>query len=434
MTSATIGHMQRPPVLILAGGANRRFHPLNTSSHKGGLTLHGETLLARELKNLKENGFQDVIITISPRDQESNAIKQDVEQVNQELALNIKYAVQPEAKGMGDAVLIGLSQLMDIPEQIAVLSPYHVTGGDILSQMQPIGELVLCTTPTTNPGMYGIASFDEQGRMNGIVEKPATGTEPSKEKVLSIYILSKHFIEVLKKLPDEQYAFEKALDECLNEKPATALKLEKSVVALKYSWNLFDFQQQFFLEQKSFTDDTAQIAATAVIDEKNGPVVISAGAVIGHCARIAGPAFIGKNARVGDFCLVRESSLEEKVTIGAHSEITRSIFLSGSNIHRGYVGDSIIGAETSLAAGFITANKRFDRKSVPVEVQGKIVDSGRRGFGTIIGEQTKIGTNVSTMPGKWIGSHVTIFPSQTVFKNVPENTVLSSTEDASGSK
>ncbi len=424
--------MQTLPVLILAGGINSRFFPLNNSTHKGGVTLHGETLLARELRNLKKNGFEQVVITISSRDEENASIKSVVESVNKELGLAVQFAVQPEAKGMGDAVLVALKTLNqpDI-QSVAILSPYHITGGDLLSRMKELGDLVLCTSPTSTPERYGIASFSTDGKMTGIVEKPATGTEPSKEKVLSLYVLSNHFIKTLNQTAAEEYAFEKALDTCLKETPAPVLHLQEEIVTLKYAWNLFDFQKKFFADMPSYRDSSASVADTAVIDESAGPVYIEAHAKIGHAVRIVGPAYIGKGVRVGDFCLVRESSLEENVLIGAHSEITRSIFLSGSNIHRGYVGDSIIGAETSLAAGFITANKRFDRKSVPVQIKEKTVDSGRRGFGTIIGENTKIGTNVSTMPGKLIGSHCTIFPSQTIYHNVLDRTIYPAVEKES---
>jgi len=426
--------MQRPPVLITAGGMNSRFFPLNHSSHKGGIRLHGATLLERTLRNLKKNDFQEVVIIISPRDQESEVIKHIVESCNQELQLDVKYAVQPEALGLGDALLHGLSQLNNQrPGQLAVLSPYHVTAGDLLSKMQSMGEMVLCTSTTSTPSHYGIASFTQDGKMNGVVEKPVKGTAPSNEKVVSLYLLSAHFIEAIKKTPTEEYAFEATLDLCLKDEPVTTLHLEKPLATLKYAWDLFEFQTQFFQTLTSYRDETALIATTAVIDESHGAVQIETGAQIGHCARVVGPTYIGKNALVGDFSLIRQSSLEEGVVIGAHSEISRSIFLQKSNIHRGYVGDSIIGAETTLAAGFITANKRFDRESIQVEIKGKRVDSERRGFGAVIGEKTKVGTNVSTMPGKLIGSGCTIFPSQTIEHNIADQTTFPSNEETESS-
>jgi len=110
--------------------------------------------------------------------------------------------------------------------------------------------------------------------------------------------------------------------------------------------------------------------------------------------------------------------------IGAQSEVARSILMTKSTIHRGYVGDSIIGSNSKLGAGFLTANKRFDRKAIPVEVKGKLVDSGRRALGVIMGENVQVGTLVNTMPGKCIGSNTLIFPGSIIYQNIPAGSTI----------
>lgn len=412
--------MQKPPVIILAGGSNSRFFPFNTLTHKGGLTLHGKSFLARTLENLKDHDFNEVIVVISPKDEANGALKDAVQQTNQTLQLQMTFVVQPEAKGMGDAVLTGLS-VIDLKNvnQVAIIFPYHISAGELLDNMSNLGETCLCTSETENPSNYGIVHLNQAGEVDGIVEKPENGTAPSNQKVLGLYLVSKKFLELLQRSPITEYSFEAVLNSFLQTSPAPKLKLALTLPTLKYPWDLFSFQNILFKTMHGTQSSEVSISKTAVIDESKGPVQIEAGAKIGHSTKIVGPVYIGKNVRVGDFCLIRETSLEENVLIGSHTEVARSIFMTGSTVHRGYVGDSIIGNDTKLGAGFITANKRFDRKTIPVEIKGKLIDSGKRALGVCIGENVQVGTLVNTMPGKCIGSNSFIFPGSIIYQNVP---------------
>ncbi len=86
--------------------------------------------------------------------------------------------------------------------------------------------------------------------------------------------------------------------------------------------------------------------------------------------------------------------------------------------HLNYVGDSIIGEHVNLGAGTITANLRFDDKTIRVTLKGKRVDSGRRKLGAIMGGYSKTGINVSLMPGVKVGSHAVIYPGCVVYRDV----------------
>ncbi len=414
--------MQKPSVIIMAGGSNSRFFPFNSTQHKGTITLHGQTLLSRTLANLKAHDFNEICIVISPRDQENGFSDELIASTKKELNLSLKFAIQTEAKGMGNAVLTGATVFPNAT-QLAIISPYQITAGELLDQMLAKGETCLCTTTTNNPANYGIVHFSDAGLVDQIIEKPTVGTEPSNQKVLTLYLVNQRFMEILAAEPAAEYNFETALDKSLHEQPAPTLKLEEPLPSLKYPWDLFAFQKLFDQQLKSQVDESAHIATTAVIDESAGKVWIESGVKIGHASRIVGPAYIGKNVTVGDFCLIRESSLEANVLVGAHSEIARSIMMPASTIHRGYIGNSIIGAGTKLGAGLVTANKRFDRQLISVEVKGKLVSSGQKALGVMIGDQVRVGTNVTTMPGICIGSQSTILPGLVISRNVTPNTI-----------
>jgi bifunctional UDP-N-acetylglucosamine pyrophosphorylase/glucosamine-1-phosphate N-acetyltransferase len=154
-----------------------------------------------------------------------------------------------------------------------------------------------------------------------------------------------------------------------------------------------------------------------------GKVIIEDGARILDFAIVEGPVYIGKNSVVGAHCILREGSiLEEDTQIERFVDCTRSIIEMGTHIHSGFVGDSIIGDSVRVGAGFITGNKRIDRDLVEVKVKDKKVFTGSDRIGVLIGDNVKIGINVSTMPGVIIGNDSIIGPSTIVTKNVPGKT------------
>jgi bifunctional UDP-N-acetylglucosamine pyrophosphorylase/glucosamine-1-phosphate N-acetyltransferase len=71
-----------------------------------------------------------------------------------------------------------------------------------------------------------------------------------------------------------------------------------------------------------------------------------------------------------------------------------------------------------FGAGAITANFRFDEKSVPSIVGSKKIDSGLYKYGSIIGTKTKIGVNVTLLPGIKIGINKLVFPGTVIRKDV----------------
>jgi bifunctional UDP-N-acetylglucosamine pyrophosphorylase/glucosamine-1-phosphate N-acetyltransferase len=83
-----------------------------------------------------------------------------------------------------------------------------------------------------------------------------------------------------------------------------------------------------------------------------------------------------------------------------------------------------MGSKVHLGAGSITANFRFDRKNVYVDVKGKSLDSGFTKFGTVIGDASDTGVNVSIYPCRLIGNNCQIGPGVVVTQNVKPYTQM----------
>lgn len=401
------------PVILLLAGQNSRFFPFNAYRHKALFELHGQSFLERTLIELEKHGYKKVTLIVSRNfdDDTFESLK------NKYRGLDLQKVMQADPQGMADAVL-GIKPL--VAERVALLSAYHWQAVAGLSKMISAGpDSVISITETKEPWEYGIVELDGN-KVTSIVEKPAKGTEPSNLKLQSFYVLSPKFFTLLSQTPATETSFEETLNILCSEEKIAAVQ-QDLLMTLKYPWHLFDVQQQLWLGRQTSIDQTAKVAPTAVIDDAQGPVIIEAGAIVGHATRIVGPCFIGQNARIGDFNLIRSSSIERHVDTGPFTEVARSIVGPHSSIHRGYVGDSIVEDHVKIGAGFITANKRFDREAVSVEVKGKKVDTGRVGFGTLIGSHSNIGIGSQTLPGKLIGANCMIFPGSQIAQNVPHD-------------
>ena len=156
------------------------------------------------------------------------------------------------------------------------------------------------------------------------------------------------------------------------------------------------------------------------IVEKNvrmeGKVILEEGAKILDGTYIVGPVYIGKNTRVGPNAYIRPYTIiGENCQVGSR-EIKNSVLMNNVEVnHHGYIGDSILGNKVHFGAGVVTANLRFD---------GKNVFEGRRKLGAVIGDNSQIGVNATTLPGTFIGPNSWIYPGVVAKGFIPENSVL----------
>ncbi|WP_297461595.1 bifunctional sugar-1-phosphate nucleotidylyltransferase/acetyltransferase [Thermococcus sp.] len=187
-------------------------------------------------------------------------------------------------------------------------------------------------------------------------------------------------------------------------------------------WNMLELNE-YLLKTKLKHDVRGEVEPGAVLIP---PVEVGEGTVIRSGAYIIGPVKIGKNSRIGPNCFIRpHTSIGDNCHVGNAVEVKNSIIMDNSNApHLNYVGDSIIGENSNLGAGTITANLRHDRGNIRVEIKGKLEDSGRHKLGAIIGHGVKTGINVSIYPGRKIGSGSFIGPGAIVDRNVPPRSLL----------
>ncbi len=101
-----------------------------------------------------------------------------------------------------------------------------------------------------------------------------------------------------------------------------------------------------------------------------------------------------------------------------------AIIMDGTHVgHLSYVGDSILCEKCNLGAGTIMANLRFDNGSIKMQIKDKVVDTGRRKLGAILGDNVKTGVGALLMPGVKVGNDSWIGPGFMVESDLPEKSM-----------
>lgn len=142
---------------------------------------------------------------------------------------------------------------------------------------------------------------------------------------------------------------------------------------------------------------------------------IGQGALVEGGATIKSPTIIGDCTEVRQGAYVRGYCLTGKSCVVGHTtEVKHSIFLNDAKAgHFAYLGDSILGRNANLGAGTKFANLKFLGGNVSIRTEDGIVDTGRRKFGAILGDEAQTGCNSVTNPGTIIGKGGILMPNTT---------------------
>lgn len=201
------------------------------------------------------------------------------------------------------------------------------------------------------------------------------------------------------------------------------LDLDKTIAAKlfegkTYPWEALDGIKSFILElgatlsadEYDHPEDGVWIAKDAKIFPSayiGAPCIIDHGAEVRHCAFIRGSAIVGKNAVVGNSTELKNVVLFDNVQVP----------------HYNYVGDSVLGYKAHMGAGSITSNVKSDKTLVTVHIPDAPIETGRKKFGAILGDNVEVGCNSVLNPGTVIGRCSNIYPVSCVRGVVPANSI-----------
>ncbi len=185
---------------------------------------------------------------------------------------------------------------------------------------------------------------------------------------------------------------------------------------IRYPWDLLRANEQWLASLAGNLID-GEVHHSAVIE---GVLHVGANTRILPGVFIEGNVVIGRNCRIGPNCYLRgNTSIGDHCHIGQSVEIKNCLILSKTCVgHLSYVGDSVLGTHVNFGAGTTTSNLRHDGHSHRSSVNGTLVDTGRRKFGTIVGDYVHTGINTSIYPGRKLWPNTTTRPGEIVARDV----------------
>lgn len=154
-----------------------------------------------------------------------------------------------------------------------------------------------------------------------------------------------------------------------------------------------------------------KVAPGAILE---GRVYIAEGAHVEPTAYIQGPCYVGPGAEIRHGAYIRgEVYVGAKAVVGHTSEVKASILFDGAKAaHFAYLGNSLLGRDVNLGAGTKLANLPLKRKEVRVisPLDGRILSTGLKKFGAIMGDESQTGCNAVLSPGTLLLPQTAVMP------------------------
>jgi len=392
--------------IILAAGQGTRMGPLTLNTPKVMLPITNKPLLYHVIKSAQDAGIRDFVLVVGYGEQIIKKYFKD----GSPMGVRIEYVHQEKQLGTADAV--GSVEGM-VDERFLVLN------GDIIVSPAHIKKLTGCRSDAVltarhvnNACEYGVIEFRDD-RVLRIIEKPAN--PPTNLANAGIYVFPLSIFDAIHRTPlsaRKEYEITDSLQMLIDEgKDVVFLALSGKCMDIGKPWELLDANEYFLSNLQPVIKGEVEPFATL-----KGSISVGEGTIIRNGAYLVGPVIIGNDCDIGPNCYIRPgTSIGDNVRIGNAVEIKNSIIMKDTHIgHLSYVGDSIIGERCNFGAGTKVANLRHDGRTIRVMLKGKLMDSGRKKLGTIMGDDVHTGINSMINVGAVIVSKTMIAPGELV--------------------
>ena len=187
--------------VILAGGLGTRLYPLTYVTNKHLLPVYDKPMIYYPLSVLMLAGIREVLIISTPHDlPHFKRLLGD----GSNLGIKLCYAEQPSPDGLAQAFIIGEEFIGDDAVTL-ILGDNIFYGAGFRNMLTKVVKSVETTNAATvfgyyvdDPERYGVADFDENGKILSIEEKPES--PKSNYAVVGLYIYPNSVVQIAKKI------------------------------------------------------------------------------------------------------------------------------------------------------------------------------------------------------------------------------------------
>lgn len=192
--------------IILAGGSGTRLHPLTLAVSKQLLPIYDKPMIYYPLSVLMLAGIREILIISTPHDLPNF---QKLFGDGKQLGLKLSYAEQPSPDGLAQAFIIGEEFIGEddvcliLGDNIFYGAGLHHISQTAKNEVTENKNAVIFGYYVNDPERYGVASFDEMGIVDSIIEKPKN--PKSNYAVVGLYFYPNSVVEIAKNIqPSER--------------------------------------------------------------------------------------------------------------------------------------------------------------------------------------------------------------------------------------
>jgi glucose-1-phosphate thymidylyltransferase len=329
--------------VILHGGAGTRLRPLTHTGPKQLIKIANKPMSQYAIEALVDAGITEIAIILGEIFPEKV-----IETYGDGSHLGCKITYIHQGKPLGIAHAVGLTENFVGNDRFVVYLGDNLIGSSIKHFTVRFAEsdmdAMIIFTPHKHPEKFGVAKFDEKGKLVWLVEKPKE--PPSNYVITGIYYLTPVAFQYIKNLRPSWRGELEITDMLQN------MLTDGKNVGYEFIdgwWKDTGTPDDILTANQLVLDKLQSRVPEGLGCEIQGRVWVDDGAHIDAGVTIRGPAIIGKNTKINEGTYIGPyTSIGDNVTLEG-CEIENSIILDDVRIHaHTKIMDSIIGTGTEI--------------------------------------------------------------------------------------